>query len=134
MEVPDAPTPAGLDLLTPSSMRYKFTENSNGGFPVLEWELAYGTHPRSPENTITVLNNAVVENLLPNKEYFFWCRGRNINGWGAWSESISAKTRMGVYVKVMGEWKMAIAYVKIGDIWQPAQPYIRNAGVWKKAM
>lgn len=96
--IPAAPTPVGLDQITATSMRYRFSGNSNGGSGILEWQVHYGTNPSSGEHSIGSSGTSVVTGLKPGTDYYFWSRGRNAVGWGPWSARTSARTLSAAYV------------------------------------
>jgi hypothetical protein len=114
-------------------MRYRFSGNSNGGSPILEWQIGYGTNPNSVQFTTPSSGTTVVGALSSNTTWYFWSRGRNAQGWGPWSNRLSAKTQAGgARVRVNGVWKNAIPYVKVKGVWKQAVPYVRVKGVWKQ--
>lgn len=90
--VPDAPTTPQLTNLADSSVHvnYDFT-GWDGGTPILEWQVAYGTDPDTPQSFQSGVN-IDISGLLPNTTYYFWGRGRNALGWGFYSARASVKT------------------------------------------
>lgn len=90
---PAAPTPIGLDEITTTSMRYRFSGNSDGGAPILEWQAQYDDDVNfgSP---VTVSSSGVTtaSSLPPGTKQYWRSRGRNAVGWGAWSSVINATT------------------------------------------
>lgn len=131
-KVPAAPTPLSLDWIEMTTMRYRFQGNSNGGAPIIEWQIGFGTHPSTVQHTMSSGGTSVVSGLAPGTTYYFWSRGRNAVGWGPWSARSSATTRAGAYVRVAGVWKPAVPYVRVAGVWKYANPWVNLAGVWKQ--
>lgn len=131
-DTPPAPTPLGLDTITQTSMRYRFSSNGDGGSPILEWQAGYGTSSTTVQTYLSSSGTSTITGLQPATTYYFWSRGRNAIGWGPWSVRNSAKTLAGAKVRVAGVWKDAIPYVKVNGAWKLAEPYVKVAGTWKK--
>lgn len=129
--VPAAPTPLGLDQIGHNSMRYRFSGNSNGGSPILQWQIGYGTSPSSVQYTLTSNGTSVVTGLSLAGTWYFWSRGRNAVGWGPWSARSSARTLSSGRVKVAGTWREMVLYIKVAGVWRQAIIYEKNEGVWK---
>lgn len=129
--VPPAPTPLSLDMITPSSIRYRFQSNGGGGGTFLEWQIGYGLSATTPQLFMASGGTSVVPGLQPNSSYYFWSRGRNTIGWGPWSTRMSAKTLPGMRIKVGGVWKDALPMVKVNGVWKIAAPLVKVNGVWK---
>ena len=84
--VPPAPTPVTFTNVTSTSLTAQFTSNGDGGYPILEWLIGYGTDPGGaplPYLSTTGISNIV--GLSPGTTYYFWAIGRNALGYGAWS-------------------------------------------------
>lgn len=132
-QVPAATTPIGIDLITTTSMRYRFAGNWDGGTTVREWQVlwqeASGANRGLWSNGTTVLTG-----LKPDTLYTFSSRGRNDVGWGPWSDSISARTLAGARVLHDGVWRNAVPYVKHQGVWRPAESHIRHGGQWKRGI
>jgi hypothetical protein len=90
--IPPQPTRVQFSDLTSTSVRAMFSGQGDGGSPVLEWQLVYGTNPyiasyEFPNHLFASSNgNTVITGLLPRTKYYFWARGRNAVGWGYLSE------------------------------------------------
>lgn len=128
---PTAPTPLSLDQITHTSIRYRFQGNSNGGSPILEWQIGYGTSPTHVQFTKKSSGTSVVDGLTLGETWYFWSRGRNAVGWSGWSARSSARTLAGSKINVGGVYKDAIPYVKTSGVWRQAIPFINDNGVWK---
>lgn len=135
--VTPAPTRPVFSLITATSVRVQFSNQGDGGSPTLEWQLRFGPDGSailSSQNWNIVSNGTSdVQNLNPGSYYAAWARGRNANGWGAWSPGNSFYTLPGGRVKAAGVWKNGVPYVKVNGVWKPAVPYVKVAGVWKAA-
>ncbi len=134
LRVPDAPTSVILSEITQTSMFAVFLGNGDGGTPVFEWQLGYGTDPDDPTDFLVYTTGETVPDLSPATTYYFWGRGRNAVGWGPWSVVSVARTIGGARVKVGDVWKDAIPYVRVGGVWKLAHPWVRIAGVWKETV
>lgn len=90
--VPSPPTSVGVDQITATSARYRFSGNSNGGSGILEWQAQTATNSAFSANVQTVGSNGTTTftGLLPGNTYYFRSRGRNAVGWSGWSNTISA--------------------------------------------
>lgn len=90
---PAAPTPVGIDEVTSSSFRYRFSGNSNNGAAILEWQAQLATNADFTTGVQTVTSNGTTtfSSLPAGVTYWVRSRGRNSRGWGAWSSSLSVK-------------------------------------------
>jgi hypothetical protein len=129
--VPAPPTPLGLDQITPTSMRYRFSGNSDGGSPILQWQIQYGPTGSGTALYVDSGGTTVLTGLTPATSYNVYARGRNAVGWGGFSSASIASTLAAGRVKVAGVWKYAQPYLKIGGVWKAALPYVKSGGVWK---
>jgi hypothetical protein len=130
--VPPAPTPLGITNIAQKSVLYRFRGNGDGGLKLSEWQIGYGTSPTTPQAFIKSSGTTTVTGLQPAKVYYFWSRGRNSKGWGAWSTRSSARTIAGARVKIGKVWKEAIPYVRVKGKWVIAEPWVRSGGKWKR--
>lgn len=131
--VPSAPTSLGVDLNEMTSLRYRFSGNSNGGAPILEWQIQW-QEGSGALKYVSSSGTTIFTGLNPAASYNFWARGRNSVGWGPWSAKSTGKTIAGARIKSNGVWRDAIPYVKVNGIWKLAQPYVKQNGVWKKSI
>lgn len=90
--VPSPPSPIGVDQITATSARYRFSGNSNGGSAILEWQAQTATNAAFTANVKTSSSSGTTTftGLLPGNTYYFRARGRNAVGWSGWSSVISA--------------------------------------------
>lgn len=133
ISVGDAPDQPVLSDATQTSFVVSFTDNDNGGSPILERRITYNT-VNTAVGAPTVLYSGVmtIGSLQPATTYYVWARVRNAAGWSPYSPVASIMTVAGARINVNGVWKRAIPYVKVSGVWKIAQPYSRIAGLWKK--
>lgn len=138
LNVPDAPSIPVLSEVTQIGMTATFTQNFDGGTPILEWQLGYRTVPDLVTELLSHLEGPdgifEVPSLSPGTTYYFWGRVRNAVGWSNWSPVGVAMTIAGARVKVGAVWKQAIPYVKVAGVWKLARPWSRIAGIWKETV
>lgn len=127
---PPAPGSPVLSEIKQSSVKAVFSGNGDGGSTILEWQIAYGTDPTTPQLTYSGYNTTLI-NLSPGAIYYFWSRGRNRYGWGSYSVRATATLLAGAWVDVDGVKKRAVPYVKVNGVWQPAESWAKIAGMWK---
>jgi len=111
-----------------------FTVNVDGGTPILERQIGYGTNSTSPTTTVTSDGSTTITGLVPATTYYFWARARNSVGWSAWSPASSARTLAGARIKVGTVYKEAVPYVRSGGVWKVVRPWVRVTGVWKETI
>lgn len=89
---PGAPVSVGVDEITATSARYRFSGTTDGGSGILEWQAQAATNAAFTSNVQTVGSNGTTTftGLLPGNTYYFRSRGRNAVGWSGWSNTISA--------------------------------------------
>lgn len=131
--IPAPPTPIGLNQIGHVSVRYQFSGNSDGGSPIREWQIGYGTDPTYVQYTMVSSGTSTVSGLTIGETWYFWSRGRNDVGWGGWSSRSSVRTLSSGRVKVAGTWREMILYVKVAGAWRQAIIYNRVAGTWRYA-
>ena len=83
--VPGKPSPFVITSYTNTRVNGDADPGSDGGSPILEWQLAWGTHPTTASATGTLdldTGSGFVSSLVPGGTYYFWSRQRNAVGWG----------------------------------------------------
>lgn len=89
-KAPEAPTIIGVDQITATSFRIRFSGNDNGGSSILEWEADVdesGSSFPSPvrKNNLTGTDVISGSPLTPGDTVWIRVRGRNAIGDGDWS-------------------------------------------------
>lgn len=90
--VPGAPYFVDVRATGASSVHTQFYGNGDGGTPVREWQLAYGTNPNGASYYIGSNGVNDVGGLAGGTWWYFWARGRNDVGWSGWSGRVQAFT------------------------------------------
>lgn len=90
--VPPAPYFVDVHSTGTSSIHTQFYGNGDGGTPVREWQLAYGTNPNYADYYIGSNGINDVGGLAGGTWWYFWARGRNDVGWGPWAGRAQAFT------------------------------------------
>lgn len=70
----------------------EFAAGNSGGSAVLEWQIGYGADSNYPQYYWTSSGTSDVGPFVPGERVYFWTRGRNSTGWGAWSTRTEATT------------------------------------------
>lgn len=93
-KVPDAPVPIGIDQITATSMRYRFSAGDSNGASIVEWQIQRATNSSftTGVSTISGGGTTTLSGLANHTRYWVRARGRNSQGWGAWSSSRDATT------------------------------------------
>lgn len=129
---PAAPSAVVISNITQRAVTTKFTGNSAGGTPILEWQLAYGTSPSAPQTAVPSTGTLNLTGLSAGMKYYFWARGRNAVGWGPYSPVSTATLLAGARIMYANVWKNAVPYVKVSGAWKIAEPWAKIAGLWKR--
>lgn len=92
--VPGKPGPFVITNVTDTTISGDASGGSDGGSPILEWRIGYGTSPSQVQyyKTTDGAGRATVTGLARGTTYYFWFQGRNAKGWGPFSDRTSAKT------------------------------------------
>lgn len=90
--VPEPPTLRGVDAISDTEIHIYFTGNYDGGTPVEEWEIGYGSSPNGPTSTVGSDGETDVDGFHSGQHVYFWARGRNALGWSGWSNRGEATT------------------------------------------
>lgn len=130
---PSAPSPVGLDEITPTSMRYRFSGNSDGGSGILEWQAQLATDVAFTQNVQTVGSGGTTTfgGLTPSKRYYARSRGRNAWGWGAWSSTIDAETLSGARAWDGSAWRQCKVRRWNGTTWQYVRVRAYDGATWR---
>lgn len=119
-KVPAAPTPLSLDMIGPTSMRYRFSGNDNGGSGITGWQIQYGTRDDFGGAALVAgTGTDTLINLTPGADYFVRSRGLNAVGAGAWSAALQAKTLSGARVGKGGAFVAAEVRVGVAGAYVP---------------
>lgn len=88
--LPNAPAPIGIDQITPTGFRYRFS--ANGGGTATGWQYQLATNAAFTTGVVTAGSSgtSVLTGLTPGQAY--WIRSRGVNGFGngPWSAASSA--------------------------------------------
>jgi hypothetical protein len=90
--VPAPPRMLSATALSATTIRGIFTGITDGGSPILEWYLGYGSSPNGPQFSVVSNGNTVVGGFVPGQRVYFWARGRNAVGWSNWGNRVEATT------------------------------------------
>lgn len=90
--VPPRPLMRSATAQSTSTVRVIFSSQGDGGSPILQWQIGYGTSSTAPGSTVTSDGDTVVGGFSSGQRIYFWARGRNALGWSAWSNRVEATT------------------------------------------
>jgi hypothetical protein len=90
---PSAPTMLGIDEVTPTSMRVRFSGNWDGGSPITAWKLEYDDDPNFGSSVIiNSSGTSTVSGLTPGTPYTFRAWGHNAYWQGYKSSTLTQTT------------------------------------------
>jgi len=89
---PGSPHIWDTTAISSSFIRVQFTGGYDGGSPILEWQIAYSSNGSSPEGYWGSGGFSEIGPFNSGERKYFWARGRNALGWGAWSNRTEAST------------------------------------------
>ena len=97
-QAPPAPTITSVSNITDTEFRIAFDGNGNGGASVIEWQVQRSTTSNfstgNAENTIDdAIRSYTFGPLANHEQYWARVRGRNVVGWGDWSNVVTATTK-----------------------------------------
>lgn len=90
--VPTKPYLKSATALSTTTIRVIFYGISDGGSPILQWQIGYGSNATTPQHLVTSDGDTVVGGFFSGQRVYFWARGRNAIGWGPWSNRGQATT------------------------------------------
>lgn len=122
-----------LKCFTPTTMRYRFSGNSDGGSAILEWQAQIATDAAFTQNVQTVGSGGITTfgGLTPSKRYYARSRGRNAWGWGAWSSTIDAETLSGARAWDGATWRQCKVRRWNGTTWQYVRVRACDGATWR---
>jgi predicted phage tail protein len=93
--VPGTPGPFVISSYTNTRVNGDADPGSNGGSPILEWQVAWGVHPTEAlfTGTLNSDGSGFVSGLTPGQTYYFWNRQRNAVGWSKLSAATKIVTK-----------------------------------------
>lgn len=94
---PGPTTPLGIDMVTSSSLRYRFSGGDNGGSAITNWKIRWSlaADMSSPTQINAATGTDTISGLPAGTEIFVQSGGDNARGPGPWSSIISAVTLAG---------------------------------------
>lgn len=90
--VPGPPYIHTTEAVSDTEILVQFNAGHDGGSAILEWQIGYGGFWNYPEQYVSSGGSSVVGPFNPGERVYFWTRGRNAIGWGAWSLRTEATT------------------------------------------
>lgn len=90
--VPPAPWTYATYPVSSTEIHVDFASQGDGGSPIQEWQIGYGSNPNYPELYVGSGGNTTVGGFSSGQKVYFWTRGRNLIGWGPWSNRTEATT------------------------------------------
>lgn len=89
---PAAPFLQQCYAISSSYIHVEFAAGYDGGSPVVEWQIGYGSSPDYPEAYWGSGGTSDVGPFSSGQRVYVWARGRNSLGWGPWSNRGEATT------------------------------------------
>jgi hypothetical protein len=83
--VPQPPTILSVEPNSTTEFHVVFQGNNDGGSPVLEWQIGYGSSSNGPQFTVGSSGTSDVGGFTAGQRVYFWARARNALGWSGWS-------------------------------------------------
>ena len=87
---PMTPGPFQISSYTDERVNGRALKTSDGGSPILQWQLAWGTKPTTADfvGDLNLDGSGFVAGLTPGTTYYFWSRTRNAVGWSPLSPRV----------------------------------------------
>lgn len=125
-------TPLGVDQVTATSARVRFSGTTDGGSAITGWEIQYATDAAFTQNVKTWNSSgtSTITGLLPGTRYYFRARGFNGVGAGAYSATVSATTLTSLYVSDGTDWGTAQVLVSDGTSWVSVPLQYSDGTAW----
>lgn len=83
---PQPPTMITVETVSDTQLHVVFVGNSDGGSPILEWQVGFGTSiDVGPIRYDDSDGDDIFGSFAPGERIYAWARGRNALGWGGWS-------------------------------------------------
>lgn len=130
-KVPDATTPIGIDEVTSTSFRYRFSGNGNGGSAITAWQTQIATNSAFTANAKIANSSGTTtfEDLTPGTAYWVRSRGVNAVGAGPWSSALSTTTLAGGFIHTGSGFVRARPFINLGsNSWDDAVGFINLGG------
>lgn len=89
---PPPPSLTDAHAISSTHIHVRFVSNGDGGSPVLEWQIGYGSSSSGVVYTVDSSGISDVGPFLSGQHVYFWARGRNAKGWSGWSNRRDATT------------------------------------------
>lgn len=131
---PLAPTGGSISEITHTSVVYSFKDGDNNGASINGRKYRYATTAAglaSATVRTASSNKVTITGLSPGKDIYVEAQNSNVMGDSGWGARANATTQPGTYVRVAGEYKLAIPYVKVNGAWVPAVVYAKRDGSWR---
>lgn len=90
--VPAPPHIWDTTALSSTHIRVQFSAGHNGGSPILEFNIGYGSNPHAPEALWWSDGYSEIGAFDPGQRVYFWARARNAIGWSGWSNRTETAT------------------------------------------
>jgi hypothetical protein len=83
--VPQPPYLTNVYSISSSAFHVDFAGGYDGGSPIVEWQIGYGSSSNYPVSFISSGGSSDVGGFYSGQRIYFWARARNAIGWSDWS-------------------------------------------------
>lgn len=90
--VPDPPTIWDTHAISSSHIHVEFYANYDGGSPILEYAVGYGSNPNGPDGWWGSGSPTDIGPFSSGQRVYFWAAARNAVGWSSWGNRTEATT------------------------------------------